>query len=50
MSKYHPFLNLMIHINLIFILILKYKIDDVMKCHWIKFIHPIVEVENDFQL
>jgi hypothetical protein len=29
---------------------LKYQIDDVMKCHWIKFIHLIAQVENDFQL
>ncbi len=29
------------------ILILKYKIDDIIKCHWMKFIHPIVQIEND---
>jgi hypothetical protein len=50
MSNYPPFLNWTIHINLIFILILQYEIDDVMKYHWMEFIHPIVQIENDLKL
>jgi hypothetical protein len=50
MLNYLVFLNWTIHINLIFILILQYKIDDIMKYRWMEFIHPIFQIENDLKL